>query len=49
MVNDRDREYRDTTQEIMFELKLKTDKFLKKLKEQSKKDKFKFSGMGKSL
>ncbi len=49
MVDDRDREYRDNMQEVMFELKLKTDKFLKKLKEQSGKDKDKFSGKGTSL
>jgi len=49
MVDDTDREYHDTMQEVMIELKLKTDKFLKKLKEQSGKDKIKFSGVGKSL
>jgi len=43
MVDDTDKVYRDTMQEVMFELKLKTDKFLKKLKEQSKKNKVKFS------
>ncbi len=43
MVHDVDKEYRDTMQEIMLELKLKTDKFLKRLKEQSKKNKVKFS------
>ncbi len=43
MVDDTDREYRDTMQEVMIELKLKTDKFLKKLKEQSNKNKVKFS------
>ena len=32
------RELKDTKQEIMFELKLKTDELLKKLKEASKKD-----------
>ncbi len=42
MVDDTDKVYRDTMQEVMIELKLKTDKFLKKLKEQSKKDKVKF-------
>ncbi len=47
MVDDPDREYRDTMQEVMFELKLKTDKFLKKLKEQTGKDKVTFSGRGK--
>ncbi len=43
MVDDTDREYREMKQEVMFELKLKTDKFLKKLKEQSNKNKVKFS------
>ncbi len=43
MVDDTDSEYRDTMQEVMFELKVKTDKFLKKLKEQSNKNKVKFS------
>ncbi len=47
MVDDTDKEYRDTMQEVMFELKLKTDKFLKKLKEQTGKDKVTFSGRGK--
>ena len=42
MVDDTDKEYRETMQEVMFELKLKTDKFLKKLKEQSDKNKVKF-------
>ncbi len=43
MVDDTDSEYRDTMQEVMFELKVKTDEFLKKLKEQSNKNKVKFS------
>ncbi len=47
MVDHTDREYRDTMQEVMFELKLKTDKFLKKLKEQTGKDKVTFSGRSK--
>ncbi len=42
MVDDIDQEYRDTMQEVMLELKLKTDKFLKKLKEESKKSKVSF-------
>jgi len=42
MVDDVDKEYRETMQEVMIELKLKTDKFLKKLKEQSNKNKVKF-------
>jgi len=46
MVDDTEREYRDTMQEVMFDLKLKTDKFLKKLKEQTRKDKVTFSGRG---
>jgi hypothetical protein len=46
MVDDPDREYRDTMQEVMFELKLKTDKFLKKLKKQTGKRKITFSGRG---
>ena len=49
MVDNTDKEYRETMQEVMFELKVKTDKFLKKLKEQSGKDKVKFSGKGRSL
>ncbi len=43
MVDDMDKVYRDNMQEVMIELKLKTDKFLKKLKEQSNKNKVKFS------
>ncbi len=42
MVDDEGKEYRDTMQEVMLELKLKTDKFLKKLKEQCEKDKFRY-------
>ena len=44
MVDDTAQEYRDTMQEVMLDLKLKTDKFLKKLKEESKKSKVSFSG-----
>ena len=44
MVDDTGQEYRDTMQEVMLDLKLKTDKFLKKLKEESKKSKVSFSG-----
>ncbi len=40
MSDDTDREYKDTMQEVMLELKIKTDKFLKKLKEEQKKAKF---------
>lgn len=36
---DTSREYRDTMQELMIELKLKTIKLLKKLKEENKKNK----------
>jgi len=32
--------YRETMQEIMLELQLKTDKFLKKLKEENKMSRF---------
>lgn len=39
MADDADREYKDTMQELMLELKLKTAKMLEKLKEQSKKNK----------
>ena len=42
MVDDTGQEYRDTMQEVMLELKLKTDKFLKKLKEENKKSKVSF-------
>ena len=41
MSDDSDREYKDTMQEVMMELKLKTNKLLKKLKDESKKDKVK--------
>ncbi len=42
MVDDTAQEYRDTMQEVMLDLKLKTDKFLKKLKEENKKSKVSF-------
>ena len=42
MKEDTDKEYRDTMQEKMFELTLKTDKFLKNLKEEIKKNKIKY-------
>jgi len=42
MKEDTDKEYRDTMQEVMFELVLKTDKFLKNLKEEIKKNKIKY-------
>ena len=41
MEKDPKREYKEEMQEIMLELKLKTDKFMKKLKEQNQKSKFK--------
>ena len=41
MEKDPQREYREEMQEVMLELKLKTDKFMKKLKEQNQKSKFK--------
>ena len=36
--DDVERELRDTEQEVIIELKIKTSEFLKKLKEQTKKD-----------
>jgi len=36
--DDTNRELKDTEQEVMIELKLKTSEFLKKLREQAKKD-----------
>ena len=43
MKEDTDREYKDTMQEVMLDLKLKTDKLMERFKEASKKDKFKHS------
>ena len=40
MTEDITKEYRDTMQEVMLELKSNTNKFLKKLKEESKKSDF---------
>ena len=40
MDKDPKREYLEEMQEVMLELKLKTDKFMKKLKEESRKPKF---------
>jgi len=40
MDKDSQKEYKEEMQEVMLELKLKTDKFMKKLKEQNKKSKF---------
>lgn len=42
---DAKREFKDTQQEVMFDLKLKTDEVLKKFKELQKKNKVKFGGM----
>jgi len=41
MEKDTKKDYRDEMQEVMLELKLKTDKFMKKLKDENKKSKFK--------
>ena len=38
MVKDMKKELRDTEQEIMIDLKIKTDAFLKKLKDQVRKN-----------
>ncbi len=38
---DTKKEYLEEMQKVMLELKLKTDKFMKKLKEQNQKSKFK--------
>jgi vacuolar-type H+-ATPase subunit H len=38
LVEDADKVYRETMQEVMLELKIKTEEFLKKLKEQAKKN-----------
>jgi len=40
--DDANRELKDTEQEVMWELKLKTAAFMKKLKEQSRKNKCSF-------
>ena len=42
MADDVAKEYRDNMQEIMFELKLKTDKFLKKLKDETGRNRVKY-------
>ena len=42
---DTKREFKDTQQEVMFDLKLKTDEVLKKFKELQKKNKVKFGRM----
>lgn len=40
MVENSEKLYQGTMQDVMLDLKLKTDKFLKKLKEGNKKSKF---------
>jgi len=40
MDKDTQKEYREEMQEVMLELKIKTDKFMKKLKDQTKQSKF---------
>ncbi len=40
MDKDAQKEYKEEMQEVMLELKLKTDKFMKKLIERNKKSKF---------
>ncbi len=42
---DTKREFKDTQQEVMFDLKIKTDEVLKKFKELQKKNKVKFGRM----
>lgn len=42
MIKDPRKEYREEMQGVMLELYIKTDKFLKKLKEQSRRTKFDF-------
>ena len=39
---DPQKEYREEMQEVMLELKLKTDEFMKKLKEETGKSKFRY-------
>ena len=39
MEKDPGKEYREEMQQVMFELKLKTDKFMKKLKDANRKGK----------
>ncbi|MGY5143609.1 MAG: hypothetical protein ACW9XH_03915 [Candidatus Nitrosopumilus sp. bin_32a] len=41
MTKDSGQDYKETMQEMLLELKIKTDKLMKKFKEQSKKDKVK--------
>ncbi len=44
MTDESDRIYKDTMQEVMLELKIKTDEVMKKFKEELKKNKVKHSG-----
>ena len=43
--DDTGREFKDTQQEVMIDLKLKTDAFLKKLKDQNRKRQVSFGNM----
>ena len=45
MEKDSQREYREEMQKVMLELKLKTDKFMQKLKKQNQKARLDTSGM----
>ncbi len=40
MEKDSKQDYREEMQEVMLELKIKTDKFMEKLKDESRKNKF---------
>ena len=40
MEKDAKKDYREEMQEVMLELKLKTDKFIKKFKDENRKSKF---------
>jgi len=45
MEKDSKQDYREEMQEVMLELKLKTDKFMEKLKKQNQKARLDTSGM----
>ena len=45
MEKDSKQDYREEMQEVMLELKLKTDKFMEKLKKQNRKGRLDTSGM----
>ena len=45
MEKDSKQDYREEMQEVMLELKLKTDKFMKKLKKQNRRASLDTSGM----